>query len=259
MSRVERVRSTDDPRLAPFVGMYAADERSDQFCIVESRLAVDALLASRYQPVSLLLAHRLVDSVAPLIDAFPGDVLVADQDVINQTVGFNMHRGVVASARRGAPLRVNDIVADATRVVVTEGVTDPENLGGLFRNAAAFGVDGLLLDSTTCDPLSRRTIRVSLGHALRVPFARSSVDEAVGALRAARITTVALTPHRSATDVRDLPTDARYALLVGNEGDGLSDAARQSADITARIAMADGVDSLNVATAAAVALAFLRA
>ncbi len=253
MSRVDRV-SLEDPRLAPYVGMYAADERGDDLCIVESRLAVESLLDSPYEPVSLLLAERLAEPLTELTERFPGDVLVAPQDVINATVGFRMHRGVAACARRGAPLSLNDVIGGATRLVVTEGVSDPENLGALFRNAAAFGVNGMLLDPTTCDALSRRTIRVSLGHALRVRFARAPLHDIVAAL--GDVTCMALTPD-SATDVGAVEAD-RVALLVGNEGTGLSADAIQAADVRASIAMTKGVDSLNVATAAAVALALLR-
>ncbi|MEY2470232.1 MAG: hypothetical protein QOF21_2930 [Actinomycetota bacterium] len=249
MTRVE----SDDPRLAPYVGMYGAEERGDDLCIIESRLAVESLLDSPYEPVSLLVADRLADSLPELIGAFPGDVLIAPQQIIDTTVGFHMHRGVAACARRGAPLAIDDVIAGATRLLVTEGVSDPENLGALFRNAAAFGVDGILLDPTTCDALSRRTIRVSLGHALRVPFARGSVGELLDGLR--EVTTIALSPD-APTDLRTVRAD-RFALLVGNEGDGLSGATLARADVAAAIPMAKGVDSLNVATAAAVALALL--
>ncbi len=182
-------------------------------------------------------------------------MLVAPQELIDTTVGFHMHRGVAACARRGTPLTVDAVVDGATRLVVTETVTDPENLGALFRNAAAFGVDGLLIDPTTCDPLSRRTIRVSLGHTLRVPFARASLDEIFERLDG--VTTVALSPN-APVDLRTVRAE-RIALVVGNEGDGLSDATRRAADVVAAIPMAKGVDSLNVATAAAVALALLTA
>ena len=255
MARVARVTDPSDPRLAPYVGMYAADDRDDDLCIVESKFAVGSLLDSPYEPVSLLLAERLESSLASLIDAFPADVLIAPQDVINQTVGFRMHRGVAACARRGAPSTVADIVATASALLVCEGVSDPENLGAVFRNAAAFGVDGVLLDPTSCDALSRRTIRVSLGHALRVPFARAPLDELLDALGG--VTTIALTP--SATTTLRSVDSSRFALLLGNEGNGLSDAAMAACDVRAAIPMAKGVDSLNVATAAACALALLNA
>jgi tRNA G18 (ribose-2'-O)-methylase SpoU len=243
--------SLGDARLAPYVGMYGSDyePRADELCIVESRLAVESLLDSPYEPVSLLLAERLVDSLGELIARFPGEVLCAPQDVIDATVGFALHRGVVACARRGAPLSVDDVVRGARSLVVTECVNDPENLGALFRNAAAFGVDGMLLDPSTCDALSRRVIRVSIGHALRVPFARAPLGALDG------FTTIALSPD-AATDLASVEAD-RFALLVGNEGDGLSEAAMEFAYVRAAIPMAKGVDSLNVATAAAVALALL--
>ena len=228
--------------------MYGADERTDDLCIVESRLAVESLLDSPYEPVSLLIAERLADD--PLVAEFPGEVLVASQDVINATVGFNMHRGVVACARRGTPRTIEDVAGGARTLVVTECVNDPENLGALFRNAAAFGVDGIILDPSTCDALSRRVIRVSMGHALRVPFARGPIPQLDD------FTTIALTPDAD-QDIADVRAD-RVALLVGNEGDGLTPAAVAGADVRASIPMAKGVDSLNVATAAAVALALLR-
>lgn len=253
MTRVARVTDPGDPRLAPYVGMYAADERGDDLCIVESKFAVASLLDSPYEPVSLLLAERHEAPLAALIESFPGDVLVTTQDVINQTVGFRMHRGVVACARRGTPLTVADVVANASSLLVCEGVSDWENLGALFRNAAAFGVAGVLLDPTTCDALSRRTIRVSLGHALRVPIARAPLDEIIDGLSG--VTTIALTPSGDTT-LRMVQAD-RYALLVGNEGYGLTEQAMAACDVRAAIPMAKGVDSLNVATAAACALALL--
>ncbi len=254
MGDVRHVDAIDDSALWPYVGMYGADARTDDLCIIESRLAVQALLDSPYEPVSLLLAERHLSGYGGLITAFPGDVLVAPQSVIDATVGFHMHRGVAACARRGAPRSLADVMTTARRVVVCEGVTDPENLGALFRNAAAFGVDALLLDPTTCDALSRRTIRVSMGHALRVPFARAELND----LLDIGLPLIALTPSASA-DVSELSLPNGFGLLVGNEGDGLSDAILRAAGVLpARIAMATGVDSLNVATAAAVALALLR-
>ncbi|HVV36912.1 MAG TPA: RNA methyltransferase [Acidimicrobiales bacterium] len=228
--------------------MYASDARTDGLCIVEGRLSIEVLLDSPYEPVSLLVAERLAQD--PLVAVFPGDVIVASQAVIDDTVGFNMHRGMAACARRGEPRTIDDVTREARTLLVVECVNDPENLGALFRNAAAFGVDGVILDPTTCDALSRRVIRVSMGHALRVPFARGPIPPLDG------FTTVALTPDAD-VDVADVRA-SRVALFVGNEGNGLSDALLHAADVRAAIPMAKGVDSLNVATAAAVALALLR-
>jgi tRNA G18 (ribose-2'-O)-methylase SpoU len=144
-------------------------------------------------------------------------------------------------------------------VAVLEGLNDFENLGALFRNAAAFGVDAVLLDRRCADPLYRRSVRVSMGHVLRVPFAtlddpwQTAVDE----LHEHGLTVLAMTPDPSATPLRDVPRLAKWAVLLGAEGPGLTLAALQSADVRVRIPMAGGVDSLNVATAAAVAFAQL--
>ncbi|MGH9264899.1 MAG: TrmH family RNA methyltransferase, partial [Acidimicrobiales bacterium] len=147
------------------------------------------------------------------------------------------------------------VASAADRLIVAEGVTDNENLGALFRNAAAFGVDGVVLDATSADPLYRRTVRVSMGQVLRVPSTRvrSAVD-AIEELHRLGFEVLALTPAATAEDVRTVAPRPRQALLVGAEGPGLSQAALAAADRRVKIAMAPGVDSLNVATAAAVAL-----
>jgi tRNA G18 (ribose-2'-O)-methylase SpoU len=147
------------------------------------------------------------------------------------------------------------VVGDADLVLMAEGVTDNENLGALFRNAAAFGVDGVVVDATSADPLYRRSVRVSMGHVLRLPFTRvPEAGEAVARLQALGFEVLALTPRVEAEDVGTVRRRPRQALLVGAEGPGLSEGALRAADRRVRIAMSGGVDSLNVATAAAVAL-----
>ena len=176
--------------------------------------------------------------------------------------GVHFHRGVLAVAERPRLPSVRDLVADARRILVLEAVNDHENIGALFRNAAAFGVDAVVLDPTTTDPLYRRSTRVSLGHVLTVPFARVA-DEGwpavLGALRTDGFTTVSLTPSLDAEPLGRLVADApeRVALVLGAEGPGLTDAARAATERRVRIPMAPGVDSVNVATAAAIALSGL--
>jgi tRNA G18 (ribose-2'-O)-methylase SpoU len=165
-------------------------------------------------------------------------------------VGFNLHRGVVAAVERAPALSVAAVASGARALVALERLNDIENLGALFRNARAFGVDGVLLDPETADPRNRRSVRVSLGHVLRVPFARCTADE--WPLRLPGCTIAALTPAGD-VDVRDLVGEP-VALVLGAEGPGLSEAALAAADVRVRIPMADRVDSLNVAVAAAVAL-----
>jgi tRNA G18 (ribose-2'-O)-methylase SpoU len=188
-------------------------------------------------------------------------ILVADKAILAATVGFNLHRGVVAAADRLPPLAPAVAIAGCRRVAVVEGGNDHENLGALFRNAAAFGVGAVLADPTTADPWYRRSIRVSMGHALRIPFARLDPWPAgLDLLRTAGFTVLALTPSAGAVDIDDLrPRRAgKLAFLLGAEGPGLSPGALAAADHLVRIPIVEGVDSLNVATAGAVAFHSLR-
>ena len=235
-------------------------ERRGEFFVVEGIFALEALVVSRYPLRSLLVAENKLDAVrklvAPLADLDAVPIVVRPPAELEDITGFGFHRGVLATARRLPPPPVDEVVAGARRLLVVEGVNDQENLGSLFRNAAALGIEGAVLDPTTADPLYRRTVRVSLGHVLRVPWARS--DRWPGGLDGLRdrgITTVALTPAADAVDIEDLAADPpdRVAFLVGAEGPGLSPAALATADLRVRIPIAAGVDSLNVATAAAIA------
>jgi tRNA G18 (ribose-2'-O)-methylase SpoU len=258
----------DDPadeRVADYVRLKDPDLRrlreqggGGNFFIAEGVLVIRTLLSSTYRVRSLLLTPPRYEALADEVEDLPADVpvYVAGQDVINEVSGFALHRGALASAERPVFADPASLCADASLVLVTEGVNDHENLGALFRNAAAFGVDALLLDPTSCDPLYRRAVRVSMGHVLRVPFAPLDCDAVtgVGMLRSLGFEVVGLTPSADAEDVRSLPSARRRALVVGAEGPGLSDGVLAACDRRVRIPMAAGVDSLNVATAAAIAL-----
>ena len=179
----------------------------------------------------------------------------AGADVMAAAVGFHLTRGVLASADRAPEPVLPGLLAAARRVLALEGINDHENLGALFRNAAALGADAVLLGPRCADPLYRRSVRVSMGHVLRVPFARGPL----AALREAGLTVLALTPHPPAVPLSTVDRSVpRAALLVGAEGPGPSPEALAAADVRVRIPMASGVDSLNVATAAAIALHHLR-
>ncbi len=241
------VEHADDERLADYVDLRHTPER--EAVIVEGAIALEQVPGSDFALRSVLCFERHVDKVRAIV----GDeatVYVAPEAVLQATVGFDLHRGVVAACER-APARTADDVTRRARVLLaTERLNDIENLGSLFRNARALGAGGVLLDAETADPLNRRTVRVSLGHVLRVPFAR--VDG--WPLSLPGVTVAALTPDGD-TDVRDLASiDAPIALVVGAEGPGLSEPALAAADLRVRIPMRNDVDSLNVATAAAVAL-----
>lgn len=249
---IEQVTDLDDPRLEDYRDLKGRAGRNDGTgpVIVESLLGVEALGTAGLAIRSVLVSPQKLDRLPPLPAGTR--VLVADLGIQRATVGFELHRGVVASAERPAPRDPAELLAGARRVVVAERLNDLENLGSLFRNARAFGVDAVLLDPETADPLGRRPVRVSMGHALHVPFARLAPwPDALGLVTAAGLEVVALHPGGGGT-LADLPE--RAAFLVGAEGPGLTDRALAAAGRRLGIEMAPAVDSLNVATALAIAL-----
>lgn len=263
------VDDPSDPRLADYVGLSDMQRRRaieapgriapHGILVAEGALAVRRLATSRFPLRSLLIAESRLEALADLTEAARRaavPVFTGDREMLGKIVGFDVHRGVLASAGRLALVSVAALASACERLVVVEGVTDHENVGALFRNAAAFSVDGVLLDVTCADPLYRRSIRVSVGHALHVPFTRAREwPGALDELRQMGFTVVALTPDPHATPISGLrlPAGTRIALLVGTEGPGLSPEAVERADIGCTIPLAAGVDSLNVAAAAAIA------
>ncbi|HKW92302.1 MAG TPA: RNA methyltransferase [Methylomirabilota bacterium] len=255
------IHDRDDPRIADYrdaIGGGAADTFT-----AEGRLVVRRLLeGTRYRARSVLLTPAALGDLTSALAAQPPSlaVFVASPAVIRAVVGFKFHHGCLALGERGQSAVADEIVApEGPRVlVVLEELADPDNVGTVFRNSAAFGAGGVLLSPGCADPLYRKTLRVSMGATLSVPFARAELAAGVPALRAAGYTLVALTPDRGAEDIaaaagRGWPS-ARLALLLGAEGAGLSEAARRTSDFCVRIPMAPGVDSLNVATACGIAL-----
>lgn len=248
-----------DPRVADFFALNDPDLRREGFFVAEGALVIRQLLRSPYRIRSVLLTARGLAALGEDLGGVGAPVYVVTQPVMTAITGFHFHRGALASADRRPPVDLATVAA-ADRVLLAEGVTDNENLGALFRNGAAFGVGGVVLDRGCADPLYRRTVRVSMGQALRLPFARvDRMPEAVAGLQAAGFEVLALTPSAGADDIRHVVPGRRVALLVGAEGPGLTGATLAAADRRVRIAMAPGVDSLNVATAAAVALHHLSA
>lgn len=222
------------------------------------------LEGSRFTTRSLLLTPAALASFTDLDARLAGlPVYVAEQRAMNAVAGFDIHRGCLAAGERGPSPAWQEVVAAAGTVVVLERVANADNVGGIFRNAAALGADAVLLDQASTDPLYRKAIRTSMGAALHVPFAvMTDWPGDLGRLRAAGFTLVALTPAVGARTLTDVAsqlgaqpgTGRRIALLLGHEGSGLSDEALAAAGMHARIPMATSVDSLNVATAAAIAL-----
>lgn len=254
-------RRVDDYRNLTDAELRQREEPASGLFMVEGMASIRHLLRSAYPVRSLLLTEHRLDELAPDLAAAEGDwpVYVADNDLLRAITGFRFHRGALAAGGRRPPDRWRELVRPLTnqrrRVLgVAEGIGDHENMGALFRNAAAFGVGAILLGPSSVDPLYRRAIRVSMGHVLRVPWARLEPwPEALADLRAVGYRVVALTPDPSAMALRDLAREGSVAVVVGAEGPGLSAEALARADHRVRIPMAPGVDSLNVATAAAIA------
>lgn len=231
-------------------------ERRGGYFVVEGALAIERLLTTPgWQVRTIAVTSRVADRLAPLLGDVADRVVVATEDELRSVVGFDLHRGALASVDRRPLPDAAEAVAGRDLVVVAEGVNDHENLGALFRNAAAFGAV-VLLDPTCADPFYRRSVRVSLGHVLAVPTARTAaLPGGLEALHAADVATVALTPSAE-LQLRDLAPELAgrpVALVVGAEGPGLTDATMAACRHRARIAMAGDVDSLNVATTVAVA------
>jgi tRNA G18 (ribose-2'-O)-methylase SpoU len=254
------IADEDDPRIGAFRNIRERDlvGRAGHF-IAEGKTVLDVLInQSHLKPLALLLAQGRVESLGPLLSRLDPSVpiYVAPQSVLDGIAGFSMHRGVLALGMRPADLDLGALLAGLgaeARLLVLVGIANHDNMGGLFRNAAAFGVDAVLLDSTSCDPLYRKAIRVSAGGVLIVPFARLAEDvDLVALLQAHGFECMALSP--AGTDALSaLRAKGRLAFFFGAEGSGLPESILSRVQ-TVRIAMAGHMDSLNVATASGIVL-----
>jgi tRNA G18 (ribose-2'-O)-methylase SpoU len=257
------ISQVDDPRVEDFRALSDADVRVDRrgVVIAEGVNVVERLIDSPYPVRAVFGVESRIEALAEPLSRCAAPIYVADKWLLSEVVGFRVTRGVLASADRPAPPVLDDLLAGATRLAVLEGLNDFENLGSLFRNAAAFGVDAVLLDPRCADPLYRRSVRVSMGHVLRVPFAvlPEPWPASLRTVQAAGFTVLGLTPRPDAVPLAQLSAPDRWAVLLGAEGPGLTEAGLAAADQLVRIPMAAGVDSLNVATAGAVAFAQLVA
>jgi tRNA G18 (ribose-2'-O)-methylase SpoU len=254
---VVRVDRCDDPRLADYRNVSDAEllRRRNRF-VAEGRLVVGRLLEASQRVESLLVNAASYRALEASLSRLPQDVpvYICETDEFTALTGFNLHRGCLALAERPPERAVRDVVQHAHLVLVLEGVSDPDNVGSAFRNAAAFGAS-VILSETCCDPLYRKAIRTSMGAALRTPYARmNDWPREIATLKAERFTIVALTPHDDAIDLRTCARAERMALLVGSEGPGLTAAAEAMADVRVRIPIASDVDSLNLATATGIAV-----
>lgn len=273
MSRAaaHQVTDRDDPRLTDYVGLTDVAlrtrvEPAHGLYIAESSTVLGRALRAGHRPRSVLLAPRWLPDVESMLSEVPGDepvdVYVAAEPVLEAITGFHVHRGALAAMHRPVLPSVADVLAGARggagarRVAVLEDLVDHTNVGAAFRSAAALGVDAVLVTPRCADPLYRRSVRVSMGTVFQVPWTRiEQWPHAMDDLRAAGFVVASLALSDDAVDLDVLVADQpeRLALVLGAEGDGLRPATVAAGDLTVRIPMAGGVDSLNVAAAAAVA------
>lgn len=254
-----RIASADDPRLEPYRAVRERDllGRQGLFLLEGEVVLRQALAAGRFALESVLMSSRRIAGSAALVALIPdrAPLYEADDALIERLTGFAVHRGILAAGRRGEAPGASKLIAALPAealVVAAVGLANHDNMGGLFRNAAAFGVDAVLLDDTCCDPLYRKSIRVSVGAALTVPFARGAAGVLLSELAASGFAVHGLSP--AATNRLDsLRPGKRTALVLGAEGEGLPASLMAGLDLV-RIAMHPGLDSLNVATASGIAL-----
>lgn len=255
-----RIDDPRDPRVAAYLDIRERDlaGRQGRF-VAEGKVVLDLLLSSgRFGAESVLVLENRLSGLKDILHKAPADlpVYVVAATVMDAIAGFHMHRGILAIGRKETPLAVGpllDVLPAQALVVVLVGIANHDNMGSIFRNAAAFGADAVLMDATCCDPLYRKAIRVSVGAALKIPFASFTGTPGFTAMLAEQgFEQFALSPH-GRTDIRDAKPAGRLALYLGTEGEGLPESLLARLQ-TVRITMSKGFDSLNVAAASAIAL-----
>jgi tRNA G18 (ribose-2'-O)-methylase SpoU len=257
-----QVDDPTDSRLDDFRDLNSIDRRPDLptgrgLVIAEGVLVVQRMLASRFTARGFLGTERRLGELTADLHRTDAPFYLASPEVMAEVVGFHLNRGVLAAAPRPRELSVAEVLSGARTVAVIEGVNDHENLGSIFRNAAGLDVDAVVFGSGCADPLYRRAVRVSMGHALLVPYAWASEwPDDLELLHDKDFRLLAMTPNPAASSLAEaMPAlaDERVAILVGAEGPGLTEPVMRACDVRVRIPMSRGTDSLNVATAAALA------
>lgn len=251
-----------DPRVDDFRDLNSVDRRPDLptgkgLVIAEGVLVAQRMVASRFTPHAFLGTQRRLGELTDSLSGVTAPFYRATAEVMADVVGFHLNRGVLAAARRPPELELADVLADARTIAVLEGVNDHENLGSIFRNAAGLDIDAVVFGSGCADPLYRRAVRVSMGHALLVPFTRAQGwPGALKEIGGQGFQLLAMTPDPAAQTLAQAMgglAGQKVAVLVGAEGPGLTETAMRASDVRVRIPMSRGTDSLNVATAAALA------
>ena len=256
---IVQIGNPNDPRIAAYG--HVADARwlkSQGLFVAEGRLVVERLVGcKRFRLHSILATSAALDALGK--GAIQSPIFVAEREIISRIAGFDFHRGCLALAERPAETFSPELEG-AQRIIALEGVADPSNVGGLFRVAAAFSADGVLLDPASADPFYRKALRTSMGAVLHVPFARLTPwPSAIEAYKSRGFKVLALTPRAEAPRLADVARShsGPIIVMVGAEGTGLSEEAMAVADVLVRIPTAPAVDSLNVTVAAGIVLSHL--
>ncbi|HEY6568361.1 MAG TPA: RNA methyltransferase [Actinomycetota bacterium] len=258
MSPVERITDPTDPRLRDFTELRDVQARNrrepeEGMFIAEGEATIRRAVASGYPLRAILTTDRWLASLGDLPNEADAMTFTVDANVLRATTGFPVHRGALASLSRLRLPSVDRVLSEASRVLVLDDLVDPTNVGAVFRSAAALGMDAIVLTPRCADPLYRRAVRTSMGGVFSVPWTRLDPTDGPACVQDAGFELLALTPATDCLDLRSYHAAPRVALVLGNESDGLSSRWLDAADVCVRIPMANGVDSLNVAAAAAVA------
>jgi len=264
--RITRITDLDHDALADYrrltdVALRRVTEPEGGLYIAESSKVIERALRAGHVPRSVLMTERWLADIEPLVDGLEGEIFVGDAALLETLTGYHLHRGALAAMHRPALPSVESLLAGARRVVVLEDIVDHTNVGAIFRAVAGLGADAVLVTPRCADPLYRRSVRVSMGTVLQVPWTRlPDWPEGADLLRDSgfEIAALALADDAVTLDAYAAAPPEKIALVLGTEGDGLSPAALRAADRVVTIPMLHGVDSLNVAAASAVALWALR-
>jgi tRNA G18 (ribose-2'-O)-methylase SpoU len=260
--RIETIDSLDDPRLAFYtnltdVSLRRLTEPSTGLYLAESTKVIERALAAGHRPVSVITLDKWLSGLESLLAEYDIPVFVGDESELEKLTGFLLHRGAIAAMERPPLAPVADVIRGARRVVILENIIDHTNVGAIFRSVAGLGADAVLITPECADPLYRRSVRVSMGTVLQVPWTRmASWPDGLQELKDAGFVVASLALSDDAITLAELSSEnpERLAVIFGTEGHGLSPAAMEASDRVVRIPMSHGVDSLNVAAAAAVTL-----
>lgn len=273
MAEIIEITDIEDHALDIFARLTEAQLRSrveeeKGIFIAESPGVIEIALDKGYTPISLLMEKRHLEGKGKRIIEKCGDIVTytAEREVLTEIIGYPLTRGILCAMRRPRLLSVEKVCSAASRIAVMEDIVDTTNVGAIFRSAAALGIDGILISPSCCDPLSRRTVRVSMGTVFQVPWtyigesAEDWYENGPDKLKGLGFKTVAMALSNNSVSIEDesLKKEKKLAIILGTEGTGLKEKTISNCDVTAKIPMYHGVDSLNVAAASAVAFWELR-